>query len=221
MCYLQEGEFTCDQVERMYLHYLLYRESEEVCSNKETEIAITVRITKDIVPGLYDDEYAARDGDDADYTYDDAADDGFGLFEWASWYLMDENDKVVFNSTKDYLPIFISFDFQDTFFVDLCLPKSMAYKFVYQNPNQVGDMPVSFIEVMKDGKHIARVVEDDIGDYFSVIIPRTTTRTQPRYPKGAKGKGYWPRNKGNKGYMKGKTKGYGWMMKYKCKLQSM
>ena len=151
----------------MYLHYLLYRDSEEVCSNQEMEIAITIQITKDIVPGYNDDEPYT---DEDPYMDDPNQDDGFDFFDWASWYLIDENDHVVFNSTADYLPLFVSFEFQDTIFVDLCLPRNLEYKFVYQNPNSIGENPVALIEVVKDGNRVARV-EGNIGDFYEADIP--------------------------------------------------
>ena len=159
----------------MYLHWLLYRESEEMCTNQQTEIAITVQITENIVPMDDDASY-----DDNSYYYDDNGDDDFQLFSWASWHLEDENNKVVYSSTKDYLPIFINFEFQDTVFVDLCLPRNLAYKFVYQDKNQISENPVALIEVVQDGQVLARK-EGDIGTWFVVNIPASDT---PSYPKG-------------------------------------
>lgn len=151
----------------MYLHYLLYRENEEVCSGQETEIAITVQITTEIVPGYADDDPAAYD--------DPNAEDDLAFFSWASWYLVDENNEVVYDSTRDYLPLFIVFDFQDTHFVDLCLPANLAYTFVYQDPNQLSENPVALIEVSKDGAVIERK-EGPIGTSYVVEIPASKNK---------------------------------------------
>ena len=41
-CFIDQGEFTCNQIERMYFHWLLYRDKNELCAEGEMEIGIVI-----------------------------------------------------------------------------------------------------------------------------------------------------------------------------------
>lgn len=48
-CWEERGEFTCQQIERMYLHYKLYREFVTTCEDNEMEIEISLTVGDDYI----------------------------------------------------------------------------------------------------------------------------------------------------------------------------
>ena len=156
----------------MYLHYLLYRQADEICTNQETEIAFTVRMTEEITPQL--DEYT-------DFY-------NFPWFEWASWHLVDENGVTIYDSLADHLPLFVSFEFQENILVDLCLPRELSYQFIFEDTYLSGAPSVSLIEVVKDGVVIERREGGDIGQSLVVDIPASSIPPPTPPPKSSKGK---------------------------------
>ena len=163
-CFRNEGHFSCGQVERMYLHWMLYRQANERCSKYETEISMSLRLSRNF-----------------EYTGDDVV----GYFKIPTWYLFDENYKVIYNSTEDYAA-FYTFEFQDTMVADLCLPKDLSYRFLYEDRYALGPPITGLIEILKDDNVVARRV-GNFGRYVNVHIPKETPKPAPHpkpYPKG-------------------------------------
>lgn len=154
-CFRNEGSFTCGQIERMYLHWKLYRESNESCRNSETEIAMLLQLTENFdVAQLDDDTLVIED-----------------LFRVPAWYLIDENLKVLYNSTEDYFPIHF-LGFQDTVAVDLCLPDQMSYIFLYEDDEEslFSQAVNGRIEIYRDDKLVASNT-GSLGRLWSADIP--------------------------------------------------
>jgi len=90
-CLHENGEFTCGQIERMYKHWILYRDPVNGCdSEDEMEIEILI---------LFDKQFHAQDN---------------------SFFLQNlVTGELLFESDKDHLDLEVVLD-QDTLVVDLC-----------------------------------------------------------------------------------------------------
>lgn len=143
-CFRQEGSFTCGQIERMYMHWYLYRQYGELCTESEMEVTVSLRLNGNFLWGR-------------------------SHAQLPTWTLVSHDNHVVFNSAKDHLPYF-TFEFQDSIVMDLCLPKHVAYEFRYEDFYQPNANPVGSIIVMQDGVLLGHR-DGNVGDSFVVSVP--------------------------------------------------
>ena len=101
-CMAKEGEFTCGQIERMFQHWILYRDQVKGCeSDSEMEIQIFVRLDK---------------------TFQ-ASENSFFLQNTAT-------KEKLWDSERDFLDVDVVFD-QDSLLVDLCGTVSLHLALVF------------------------------------------------------------------------------------------
>jgi hypothetical protein len=199
-CQVDNGEFTCQQVERMNLQWQLYRDGEQVCDDGEMEFGVAI-------------QFEEKPEDQQVWT------DNF--------HLVSAEGEIVFNSTTDYDSTFTAFGAPIA--VALCI-KNGDYEFVYNDGEGDGFAldDNAFIEVYQNGESIERL-SGDFGPQVKVEIsqvpggptlqpssaPVSVTippalppsplppRTAPphRRPIPGKGKGGYPaKGKGKGGY---------------------
>lgn len=94
ICFIKKGEFTCGQIQRMYMQWYIYRDKviDHKCSNNEFEIEIFILFDKEWFP--FENRFYLKNDDDDDSI-------------------------IVFDSISDFTSIGL-LTFQDSLLVDLC-----------------------------------------------------------------------------------------------------
>ena len=144
ICFDDLGNFTPNQIERMWRHYLIFREQVSSCSSGEREIEVVI---------IFDDDH---EDDEAIIR------------------LIDETeDAVVFDSTTDTSAIFFYIRDDIELVMDFCVPDCTDYLLsVTEAANDNGFSSGGVIDIYVDRIRVERV-EGDFGDGIQVPIPGT------------------------------------------------
>lgn len=144
ICFEDLGNFTPNQIERMWRHYLIFREQVSSCSSGEREIEVVIIFDDDHI----DDEAIIR--------------------------LIDETeDAVVFDSTTDTSVIGCYIDRDTELVMDFCVPDCTDYLLsVTEANNDNGFSSGGVIDIYVDRVRVERV-QGDFGIGIQVPIPGT------------------------------------------------
>jgi hypothetical protein len=100
-CYDAFGDFTCGQIERMWLQWYLYRDVVSTCDDDEMLVDIVVRFHNEF-----------------------SLDNSFYLSAVGT-------EERIFDSVTDHDACSVGYYLQDTILVDLCVPRDEDYEFVF------------------------------------------------------------------------------------------
>ena len=144
-CFVDSGEFTCDQIERMYFQWLLYRDFVSACDTGEMEVEFIFQFDKmnhfqeDGLPG----------------TYIELVEDTIPPV-------------TIFDSRFDHEPGQVS-DLQDTLFVDLCVDATKSYLFSAFDAAGNGFAEGAYAEIFLNGESLGKI-EGNFGSEASIAF---------------------------------------------------
>ena len=107
LCFELRGEFTCNQVERMFKEWLLFRDRVSSCEDPTThgELELIFSVDEDYLRDIFD------------------------------IILVTEDNQIIFDTYNDHLFSFAIFQDVYTMEVDLCLPRDQLYQLYVTNYN--------------------------------------------------------------------------------------
>jgi hypothetical protein len=154
-CHAENGEFTCQQVERMAWQWQLWRDSEPVCDDGEMEVDIAIQFEE------------KPEGE-----------------EWTdTFFIVAAEGETVFNSTTDYDSSLASFGAPIA--IALCLQNNdYAFIYNDGEGNGFASDEKAYIEIIQNGEQLARI-SGDFGPQAIVEIsqaPGAPTLPPPTEP---------------------------------------
>lgn len=142
-CLIDDGEFTCGQIERMYMQWKLYREEQITqCPTGEMEIEFAI-------------EFDARHEDH---------NNRFGLYKNRGT----SNEVIILDSAIDHDPG--AFELQDIVAVDLCVPQDAEYQLEITDSNGDGFSQGGEVLVYRNTQLLASQ-SGNFGSVYTVVIP--------------------------------------------------
>lgn len=143
-CHIEAGEFTCNQIERMYYQWVFYRETVDSCPPGEMELEFAYEFDRD------------HDEDNQVFIYE---------------LIGDQRGPVIFDSNVDHDQG--AFQLQDILAVDICLPVDSTYEFVIMDRTGNGFSRGGTVAVYLDGQLIASA-SGNFGSEYSVVVAALT-----------------------------------------------
>ena len=141
-CFQLAGFFSCGQIERMYLHWVLFRDHVTSCAQGEMEIEIVMD---------FDDRYSED--------------------QFFEFYSQDENgdsDILYLDSRRDIDIDLFSLFGDRTMLVDLCVPSNLNYTF-YTTDERGDGLRSGYFAIFKDGD-LMETIEGNFGDSMELEI---------------------------------------------------
>ena len=156
LCYDRRGEFTCGQIERMHLHWELFRNAVTTCADPVNEVEIELVFVVDT------------------YYVDDIT---------QIVLVNDDTEQVLFDSVDDHLLAYALYsDEISTLEIDLCVPRNQNYAVGLVDINGSDGFADGSLSIYLDGV-LFRTIDSSDGDFgngrFFDIPASATTYTPP------------------------------------------
>lgn len=149
ICWELEGEFTCQQVQRMYAHWILFRDPVQTCPDpiKTAELEIIFVLDEAYTDDFVTIELATIDGD------------------------------VIFDSLTDHFFYFNAFPDVMVLELDLCVPREQIYTVTVRDNLGENGFTDGVLEIYVDGV-LTTTIEDNFGKLIQETI-QPISATEP------------------------------------------
>lgn len=152
-CHTRAGSFSCNQIERMYYQWILYRDDISTCPDGQFELEFTLK---------FDDDH---DRDNRIVIYKNRG---------------TANEEIIFDTDVDHDDG--AFQLQDVLAVDLCVPASSEYVFELTDSNGDGFVAVDAEASIFQDTVLLDTVSGNFGSVYSLVIPASETTAPSNSP---------------------------------------